>query len=169
MSKSRVFSITAFIFSVASFFSLPAASDRITISGDADVILRIHKEMLAAHLNNDAAAILGPEDDIIVVAGHGEFSRVSKVQRIPLFEKYMKQTRFSEYRDLVPPVVRISDDGSMGWLIAQVHVVGEDFSEGDEGKPFDLTWAWIELYEKRDHRWIRIGEVSSFKHNPNEK
>ena len=36
------------------------------------------------------------------------------------------------------------------------------FEVGDD-VPFDWTWAWIELYEKRGGRWVRVGNVSSQK------
>ena len=69
------------------------------------------------------------------------------------------------YRDLIDPIVRVSKDGTSGWLIAQVEIMGTRAAGGEkangERTRFHSVWAWIELYEKRDGRWYRVGEVSN--------
>ena len=82
-------------------------------------------------------------------------------QRVPQFEEYLQNTEFDEYRDLIDPIVRVSADGTLGWLICQVEMVGTyKGMSGDDAK-LDAVWAWVELYEKRDGRWLRVGEVSN--------
>jgi hypothetical protein len=48
-------------------------------------------------------------------------------------------------------------------LIAQVKITGNQLGRQGEKVPFDSIWAWIELYEKREGRWFRVGEVSNIK------
>ena len=63
----------------------------------------------------------------------------------------------------MPPIVRISKDGSLGWLIAQVSAAGVQADAGGQEKPVAFTSAWIELYEKQNGRWVAVGNVSNFK------
>jgi hypothetical protein len=132
-------------------------------SSHADQILHIHKELLASHLENDAGGVLDAEADTIVVVGRGEVSLVVKEQREQQFKKYLEHVKFKQYEDLIPPIVHVSEDGTMGWLIARVRIVGEDISDKNKPVAFESIWAWIELYERHGERWVRVGEVSNLK------
>lgn len=41
-------------------------------------------------------------------------------------------------------------DGSIAWSIVQVKVAGRDRDESGTEKDFDLIWAWVTLYERKD-------------------
>ena len=67
------------------------------------------------------------------------------------------------YDDLIRPVVRIADDGSLAWVIVQVKAHGVRLDEeGNETEPLDFVSAWIELYEKVEAEWKMMGNVSNF-------
>ena len=74
---------------------------------------------------------------------------------------FLQGASFSTYRDLREPIVRISEDGSLGWLIAEVEVVGTVPDQDNGRSSFHDIWAWIELYEKTDQDWRLIGNVSN--------
>jgi hypothetical protein len=57
--------------------------------------------------------------------------------------------------------VTVSADGSLGWLIAQVEVIGERKNADGSSEPINDIFAWIELYEKRSGRWTGVGNVSN--------
>ena len=138
---------------------VPLAHER--SRSDAEEILTIHKNLLASHLRNDVDGVLEAEADEIMVASRGEVLFPTKVERAMQFERYLKNVQFEEYRDLISPIVRVSRDGTLGWLIAQVRIVGTRMDSGGKSIPIESTWAWIELYEKREGRWLRVGEVSN--------
>jgi hypothetical protein len=131
--------------------------------GDIEAILKLHEELIAAHKAYDVNRLLEAEPDTILTVKSGEVFYQTKRERIPMFKEYLDITEFEEYRDLIDPIVRVSDDGTMGWLIAQVKIKGTHTGGDGELTHFDTVWAWIELFEKRDGRWIRIGDVSSVK------
>ncbi len=132
---------------------------------DADVekILQLHREVIEAHKAGDAEEILAVESDEIVRVMWGEVRFPQREERARLFEHYLQNTEFEEYRDLIDPIVRVSDDGTLGWLIAQVEIVGTQIRGDGERVRIDSVWAWIELYEKIDGRWVRVGDVASVK------
>ena len=74
---------------------------------------------------------------------------------------YLASTTFSTYADLRPPIVRVSEDGSLGWVIAEVEIVGESRGEDGEPRAFQDVWAWIELYERTEDGWRMTGNVSN--------
>ena len=129
---------------------------------DADVLLAHHEEVLRAHRESDVERLLAAEPDDYVVANRGEITKPDRKARRERLGPYLRQTTFSTYRDKVPPIVRVSADGSLGWVIVQVEAKGEQRTP--EGvQPIEFVSAWIELYEKRNGRWLRVGNVSNFK------
>jgi hypothetical protein len=137
------------------------AGDRQT--SDIEQILKLHRELLESHIKYNAHGVLAAEPEQIIVVSGGEVRFSSKEERVSQYERYFKNVEFEEYRYLISPIVHVSDDGTLGWLIAQVKIIGT-LTDGDgEKTEIDSIWAWIELYEKRDVRWIRVGEVSNVK------
>ena len=49
------------------------------------------------------------------------------------------------------------------WVIVQVQARGLQVTEQGGKKPLEFVSAWIELYEKRNGRWYRVGNVSNFR------
>jgi len=86
---------------------------------DADAILRLHQELLDSHIRHDVAGVLAAESEQLVVVSRGEVHFPSRAERFNQFERYLCSVEFEEYRDLIDPMVRVSDDGTLGWLIAQ--------------------------------------------------
>jgi hypothetical protein len=103
----------------------------------------------------------GAVDDYVLV-NRGEVNYPTVDERRQKFSHYFKVTVFSDYKDLIPPIIHISDDGTAAWLIAQVEVSGKQESPGGY-QPLHFVSAWIELYEKRDGEWIQTGNVSNFR------
>jgi hypothetical protein len=128
---------------------------------DVERILNLHRELIESHLNYDAEGVLAAEPEQITVVSRGEVHFPSKTERSVQYRRYLKNAEFSEYRDLIAPIVKVSADGTLGWLITRVKITGTLSDGGEKTVPIDAVWAWIELYEKRDGRWFRVGEVSN--------
>ncbi|MCP3981786.1 MAG: hypothetical protein GY716_20990 [bacterium] len=123
---------------------------------DREILLRMHRDVLRFHVENDLDGWMAHESEHYVSANGGEITHPSIAERRARLQPYLDATTFTEYRDLVEPEVRISNDGTLGWVVCQVQVTG---LQGDD--EFTSVWAWIELYEKRDGDWKRIGNVSN--------
>ena len=78
---------------------------------------------MAAHRAGDVSLLLAREPDDCVVASRGEVTFPSLEERRERFTRYLGATRFEKYEDLIQPVVQVSPDGRLGWVIAQVGVV----------------------------------------------
>ena len=133
-------------------------------AGDARAeLLALHQTVIDAHATSDVELLLRDESDDYVVANRGEITTPNKAARRARLGAYLGSTRFTVYRDEVAPVVRVSEDGTLGWVIVQVYASGEQRGESGQTTPVEFTSAWIELYEKRGGRWLRTGNVSNFK------
>ena len=134
-----------------------------------DELIRMHQELLQFHLNGDVESWLATESEQYVVANRGEVTHPTRKEREARIKPHLNRTRFKEYRDLIPPEVRISRDGTLAWLIAQVKASGVQTTDDGKQESIEFTSAWIELFEKRDGQWIRVGNVSNFKPVVDEK
>ena len=130
---------------------------------DIQELLRLHETVLAAHRNNDLEAWMNDESEEYILVSRGEIHHPDKQQRRDQLGPYLASTTFHKYADVVKPQVRVSDDGSLGWVIAQVQVVGTQRTADGRRVDFDDTWGWIELYGKTAGGWLRIGNVSNRK------
>lgn len=126
-------------------------------------LLRLHDAGLKAHLESDLEAFLATQAADFVVVSRGEVSSPSMQERREFFGPYLSATTFEIYKDQIPPIVKVSRDGSLGWVIAQVEGRGTTATSEGGRAPIEFVAAWIELYERRDGRWISIGNASTFK------
>jgi hypothetical protein len=123
---------------------------------DETTLLQMHRDVLRFHVENDLDSWMAAESDKYVSANRGEITHPTIEERRARLQPYLDATTFEVYRDLVEPIVRVSGDGTLGWVICQVEIVG---TRGDE--EFTSVWAWIELYAKEDGEWRRVGNVSN--------
>lgn len=151
----------AIILAAAALVGVAAASEK--TDADAAEILRLHKELIEAHKTDDVEKWLSAETDRITVGNRGEVLFYTKEERRPRITAYLQSAEFEKYEDLIEPIVRVSDDGTLGWLICQVEIVGTRTTDEGEKVSLNSVWAWIELYEKIDGRWYRTGDVSNVK------
>jgi len=140
---------------------MSCAAVPVDTAGDRARLLALHEQAMKAHRTNDVDLLLQAEAEDFVLASRGQISRPSLEQRRQFLGSYLRGTRFAEYIDVVAPVVHVSADGTAGWVIAQVRARGTEVGGAERSIQFES--AWIELYEKRDGSWRRVGNVSNFK------
>ena len=139
-------------------FGCAANVDRQT---DIAALEALHASVLEAHRSGDIEAWMVHEADTVVSANRGVISFPGREERRIGRERHLKTTAFDVYRDLRPPIVMISEDGTLGWIIAEVEMRRTTSSEGAARTPVEGIWAWIELYEKQEGVWKAVGNVSN--------
>ena len=143
--------------------SCAPGTDRRSSDDEAQLLL-LHEESMRAHRESNVDVLLEAEEDDYIVSSRGEVSHPDREARRQFLGPYLESTRFSVSRDLIPPVV--SKDGSLGWVVVQVEAKGEQTEPDGTVAPLEFVSSWISLYEKRNGRWVRIGNVSNFKPGP---
>ena len=134
-----------------------------TVDRDADIaaLEALHASVLEVHRNGDVDAWMNQEAETVISANRGVISFPSREERRARREGYLSSTTFDVYRDLRPPVVMVSEDGTLGWVVAEVEMKGTSSSEDGALTPVQGIWAWIELYEKQNGVWKAVGNVSN--------
>lgn len=148
------------LLSVAALSGLAAAAGT-----DTQLLRELHEKVMRAHRQGAVELLLEDEAEApdYVVASRGEITRPSLAERRARLGPYLERTRFAEYRDAAEPIVSVSTDGTLGWVVVQVRARGVQTTPDGRQEPLEFASAWIELYAKHQGKWRRVGNVSNFK------
>jgi hypothetical protein len=124
-------------------------------------LLQLHADLIRAHVEGHVDLWMSVEAEGYTSVNRGRVTFPSLTERREQRGAYLDATSFTTYRDLREPIVRVSRDGSLGWLIAEVEIAGATTQPDDEHRAFREVWAWIELYEKIDGEWRLVGNASN--------
>jgi hypothetical protein len=125
-------------------------------------LLALHARGREAHFRTDVDLLLADAGEEFISVSGGRISRITPAEQRAFFAGYFKGATYQEWDDVEPPIVRVSDDGSMGWVITRVRVRRTQKDATGAGKEASFVYAGIMTYEKRDGRWVRVANVSTF-------
>ena len=124
-------------------------------------LLRLHNSDREAHFKTDVDLLLENSPEEFISVSRGKISRSSEADARKMFTQYFREAKYYEWDDLEEPIIRISKDASMAWMITRVRVRRvQKNAEGAE-KEEKFVYAGIMTYEKRDGRWVRVANVST--------
>jgi hypothetical protein len=149
-----------FLVSAAAVSILLAFNPAAAQQTDSMALLSMHDRILEAHRTNDLESWMSIEAADFVSINGGRVSLPTVQQRFTGRHAYLQASKFEIYQDRRPPVIRVSDDGTLGWVIAEVEVKGVETGNG-ETKSFHDIWAWVELYQKVNGQWKMVGNASN--------
>ncbi len=143
---------------------LAACGTRPDVEADRAELLRLHDMGRAAHFEKRA--------DLLVASFGDSFFNISRISRGTVavrspaesrarFQSYFDRVTFQEWDDLAPPLIRISPDGQMAYVVVQKNVRLTAPDSAGVPKPEHTVFAWVELYEKRNGEWTLMGVAST--------
>lgn len=141
----------------------PAAGQTsVDVEREKAELLRLHRASREAHFKTDADLLVKDAPEVMVSVSRGKINRPSREDTRRMFTEYFRGAKYFEWDDLEEPVVSVSRDGSMAWMITRIRVrrVQRDASGAEREEKF--VYAGIMTYEKRGGRWTRVANVSTF-------
>jgi hypothetical protein len=103
----------------------------------------------------------GAIDDFVSVSS-GKISRPTVSESKARFREVFRGAKYYEWDDVEPPIVRISNDGSMAWMIVRVRVRRSKKDSAGVEREEKFIYAGITTFEKREGRWVGTSNVSTF-------
>ena len=122
-------------------------------------VLALHERTREAHLRGDAALIAGTIGDRLLLAENGGIRVQTKAEVAQFFTGYLKRVRYSQWRDVSPPVVELSPDGQMAWMAVAVEA---RYTRADKPAEGEKTFksSWIATYKRDNCEWRMTGIAS---------
>jgi len=129
----------------------------------AQALLALHEKQLQAHRDGDVGAFLEDWSEEMLSVNRGEMKVTHPDEMRPVFSAYFGSTDFEYYRDRQPPRVEVSEDGTLGWVAAEVEARGVSTSEDGTETPMAFASSWVSLFRYIDGEWHLVGNASSFR------
>jgi hypothetical protein len=127
------------------------------LEAERRALLEIHRAEIRAHVERDVEALAGNHGDDFVSAYGGKISRADREATRKFFTTYFAGAAYPQYEDLEPPVIKVSDDGSMGYIVSRMRV-----RRVVDGREEPFVYAGVMIYTKRDGVWTRVANASTF-------
>jgi hypothetical protein len=147
----------AYVWSAA---TQPARPNNIEADAKAE-LLALHRDARRAHFARDVDALLATLPDTFTYVRDGKVEIRSKDSMRQRFTEYFRGAEFTAWDDLEPPVIHVSPDGQMGWMIVRVKIA---YTKPDAAgkKQFEQTvMAWMSAYEKREGKWLHVANTTT--------
>ncbi len=129
---------------------------------EREALLAVYELEKRAHINTNVPQLLENSGEQLITVSNGKISTRSREDSEQFFNGYFKDATYQEYNDLQPPIVRVSTDGSMGWIVSRLRARRTQIIEEGQVSEREFVYAGIMLYEKRNGKWIRVANVSTF-------
>src|SRR3954471_4506685 len=124
-------------------------------------LLRLHKSDREAHFKTDVDLLLENSPEEFISVSRGKISTSSEADTRKMFTQYFRDAKYYEWDDVEEPIIRISNDSSMAWMITRTRVRRVQKKPDGAEQEEKFVYAGIMTYEKRDGHWVRVANVST--------
>jgi formylglycine-generating enzyme required for sulfatase activity len=124
-------------------------------------LLRLHHQARAAHFTRDARSIVSGFADDFTDIRNGRINRPAREESFRRLQNYLNNSTFLEWDDIAPPLIRVSDDATMGYVV--VHKKVRLKAKQTDGSEIEETevFAWLSVYQKANAEWKLVLVVST--------
>ena len=162
-TMNRVFILVLCIFA----FLVTACKDKadnqpVDLKKEEQALLAMHMADRKAHFETDANALFENSLDTIIWVGNAQIIHISKADAIKRFEENFSGATYAKWDNLDEPILRISDDGTLAWIITKLEVKRTKKDGSGEEVPEGFIYAGIMTYKKVGRRWLKEANVSTF-------
>lgn len=129
---------------------------------DHATLLEILRGDRRAHLETDASLLASHLSESLVEVSGGQMRKQSRAEIEALFTTIFDGASYEMWEDTTPPIVRISSDSTLAWVIRTVRV--RRTATGSDGRPASqaFTSAYTATYEKQEGSWRMTSVTSTF-------
>ncbi len=129
---------------------------------ERSAIAEILKQERKAHFEKDIDLFISTFADSVVSVYDGSFEINTPADNKARFGPYFKSVEFVKWDDMAPPVIDISDDGTMAYAVVQKQIV---LTYPDTlGNPItdSAQYAWVSIYKKMENDWKLVCNASTY-------
>jgi hypothetical protein len=142
--------------------TIMACQQQVDIEAERMELLNVHETDRRAHFATDIDLLLSHGTKEFIMVARGQIDTTTPAQMRGQFKRYFEDATYYAWDDLNPPIIRISKDGTLAWMITRVHVRRVQRDSTGTGQEREFVYAGIMTYEKLDGKWLRTANVSTF-------
>lgn len=115
-----------------------------------------------AHLERDADRLVEHIAERLVSIDRGAITIQTRGQVREMFASYFEGASYLAWEDLEPPLIKISSDGSMAWVVRRVESDREEPDGSGGRRRRQLISAFTSTFEKVNGEWRLTTVTSTF-------
>jgi hypothetical protein len=120
-------------------------------------LLELHKLQRDAHFNRDAKLLVSIMDENFMEISNGKINSPKKEDMIKRFQSYFDSVTFMEWDDIKPPIVKISDDLTLAYMLVSKRVRLKTKENNEQTTIF----AWTSTFRKIKGKWMMTSIAST--------
>ncbi len=120
-------------------------------AADKAALLKLHTADRDGHLKGDADLIVSPLAPTVTEVSGGHVSTMKRDDAKAKFAEYLKTVKYTAWDDASEPVIVISPDGKMAWMVVEIKVEVAPISNPVDKRNF-MNSA-IQTFEKGADGW----------------
>lgn len=136
------------------------SSSATNLASEIEALQVLQRAEESAHMEEQTAVMVNMLNDTICQVKNGEVNYYTKDQMTERFQKYFQSVEFIAWKNIHPPVIMLSDDGSMAQVLVQKHVEVKMESDTTSGRE-STDFAWTELWKKKNGSWKMYAVTST--------
>ncbi len=130
-------------------------------SAAVDELLRLHHQARASHFSRDARSMVAGFADDFSDIRNGKIQKPAREASLSRFQNYLNNSTFIAWDDITPPIIRVSDDATMGYVIVHKKVrLRAKKANGTEVEEIEI-FAWVAIYRKLKDEWKLVAVAST--------
>lgn len=129
---------------------------------EKQMLVKVLQQERKAHFDKDIDLFLGTFADSIVSVYNGKVEINTHDETKSRFTPYFKSVEFIKWDDVIEPMIDISDDGTMGYVVIKKTIV---LTYPDTlGNPLidSANYAWVSIYRKLQGEWKVVCNASTY-------
>ena len=124
-------------------------------------LMQLQQQGRAAHLGKDAKLLVSAFADNFINISAGKISRPTREESQNRMQAYFDRSEFLEWDDISPPIIRVSQDASMAYVIVHKRVRLKAKNEQGVLEEATTIFAWMETHEKQNGKWVLTAVTST--------
>lgn len=121
------------------------------MDAEKKAIIAIHNDQQKAHLEKNVALLLGDSSADYIEVNRGLVKKPSYTENFKKFTAYFESVDFVAWEDVSPPIISISDDGTMATSVVEKLVVTR--AKSADHKLDTTHFAWLAVFKKINGKW----------------
>ena len=155
----KVFRLLALVilFSFAS-----SCNQKIDIEKEKVEIRKVLSDGYAALVNKDIDALLSSDTQESYGVTRGKITKNTQEDSRKDFEAQFKNGKYSDVNDIIEPIIKISTDGKMAWVIAQTSFTFISIDSNGLEKSYNMVDAYLQILVKEKDKWLLSDIAQTF-------
>lgn len=149
------------VIAIAIFFI--SCREKPDLAKEEAAIRQLLQQERKAHFDRNVDLFINEFSENMLSVNRGVVMTASPKERRDRIQNYFNNVKFIRWDDVVAPIIRFSDDGSLAYAVIQKEVIVNRKDSVGRSFPDSSYFAWVSVYRKEKGEWKVEANISTNK------